>query len=123
MTGEQAEVAHEVTDDDTATALGSGDVTVLATPRLVAWLEAATVAAAAPLLADGSTSVGTSVRVDHRRPTAVGGTVTATATLVSGPDEKGRLRFEVTAVDGDGTTVAAGEIDRVVVERTGVFAG
>ena len=34
---------HEVTDIDTAVALGSGDVPVLATPRLIAWMEAATV--------------------------------------------------------------------------------
>jgi fluoroacetyl-CoA thioesterase len=34
---------HEVTDADTAAALGSGDVPVLATPRLIAWMEAATV--------------------------------------------------------------------------------
>ena len=41
---------HEVTDTDTAAALGSGDVPVLATPRLIAWMEAATVRAAAALL-------------------------------------------------------------------------
>lgn len=31
-----------VTENDTATMLGSGDVPVLATPRLIAWMEAAT---------------------------------------------------------------------------------
>jgi predicted thioesterase len=39
-----------VTDDDTALALGSGEIPVLGTPRLIAWLEAATVAEAAPRL-------------------------------------------------------------------------
>ncbi|WP_433454941.1 hypothetical protein ACQPXS_43195 [Streptomyces sp. CA-142005] len=38
---------HEVTDADTAVRVGSGDVPVLATPRLIAWMEAATVRAAA----------------------------------------------------------------------------
>jgi fluoroacetyl-CoA thioesterase len=32
-------VRHEVTPADTALAVGSGDVEVLATPRLLTWLE------------------------------------------------------------------------------------
>jgi fluoroacetyl-CoA thioesterase len=36
-------VRYEVTDTDTAASVGSGDVPVLATPRLIAWFEAATV--------------------------------------------------------------------------------
>jgi len=54
---------HEVTDADTAAALGSGDVPVLGTPRLVAWLEAATVRAAVGLLKPGQTTVGTAIRI------------------------------------------------------------
>ncbi|MCD2188030.1 thioesterase family protein [Actinomycetospora soli] len=114
-------MTYEVTQDDTAQALGSGDVPVLGTPRLIAWLEAATVEAARPKLAESQTTVGTAVRVKHRRPTRVGGTITTTAKLTGGPDEKGRLSFSVSAVDGDGATVADGEIDRVIVERMGAF--
>ena len=108
---------HDVTDADTAIALGSGDVPVLGTPRLVAWLEAATVSTAASLLEDGHTTVGTAVRVKHRAPTAVGGTIGCTAEVLSGPDEKGRLTFAVRAVDGEGQVAGEGEIDRVIVER------
>ncbi|MEJ2866638.1 thioesterase [Actinomycetospora sp. OC33-EN08] len=115
-------MTYEVTHDDTAQALGSGDVPVLATPRLIAWLEAATVEVARTKVADSQTTVGTAVRVKHRRPTRVGGTVTTKAKLTSGPDEKGRLSFTVSATDGDGATVADGEIDRVIVERMGAFA-
>ena len=110
---------HDVTDEDTAIALGSGDVPVLGTPRLVAWLEAATVATAAPLLEGGRTTVGTAVRVKHRRPTPVGGTIGCTAEVSAGPDEKGRMTFAVRAVDGNGEVAGDGEIDRVVVERDG----
>lgn len=105
---------YEVTDDDTALALGSGDVPVLGTPRLIAWLEAATVAEAAARLADGQTTVGAAIRVRHRRPTPVGGTVDVYATLTTDGD---RLTFDVSAIDGDGHYVADGEIDRVVVDR------
>lgn len=108
---------HDVTDEDTAIALGSGDVPVLGTPRLVAWLEAATVASAAPLLEHGRTTVGTAVRVTHRRPTPVGGTLGCSAEISSGPDDEGRITFTVRAVDGEGRVAGEGEIDRVVVER------
>ncbi|MFJ3231069.1 thioesterase family protein [Streptomyces sp. NPDC086787] len=106
---------HEVTEADTAVSLGSGDVPVLATPRLVAWLEAATVRAAAPFTEPGRTTVGTVLRVEHVRATPVGGLVDVSAEppTVSGR----RLTFRVRAVDGSGRLVAAGEIDRVVVDR------
>jgi predicted thioesterase len=105
---------YEVTVEDTAVALGSGDVTVLGTPRLIAWLEAATVAEAAPHLEPDQTTVGAAVRVRHRRPTPVGGTIDVYARLTTDGD---RLTFDVSAVDGDGHYVADGEIDRVVVDR------
>ena len=114
--------SHEVTADDTAAALGSGDVDVLGTPRLLAWLEAATVEAARPHLGAGQTSVGTAVRIRHKRPTPVGGTVTVTAELREEP-AGGRLGFTVDARDADGTVVGDGEIDRVIVERDGFGQG
>ncbi|KOV68744.1 thioesterase family protein [Streptomyces sp. MMG1121] len=107
---------HEVTDADTAVAVGSGDVPVLATPRLIAWLEAATVRAAAPLAQAGRTTVGTEVRVRHLRATAVGGRVEVSAEALP-PSATGRLTFAVRAVDGSGRVVATGEIDRAVVDR------
>jgi predicted thioesterase len=106
---------HEVTDLDTATALGSGDVPVLATPRLIAWLEAATVRAAAGFLGPGQTTVGTAVRVEHVRATPVGGTVDTTATAPPAATAR-RLTFAVSAVDSTGQVVASGEIDRVIVD-------
>lgn len=108
-----ASVTHTVGDADTAAALGSGDLPVLATPRVLAWLEAATCAALD--LDDGRTSVGTRVEVEHIVASPVGATITATADLVH---EDGRLlRFRVAAHDGHGTLVAHGEVRRVVVDR------
>ncbi|OBH15184.1 thioesterase family protein [Mycobacterium sp. E3247] len=107
---------YQVTDADTAEQVGSGDVPVLATPRLIAWLEAATVQAAAPFTGPGQTTVGTAVRIEHRRATHVGGTVEVTAEPVSPVDGR-RLTFEVQAIDDSGQVVARGEIDRVLVDR------
>jgi predicted thioesterase len=107
---------HKVTDTDTAFALGSGDVPVLATPRLIAWMEAETVRAGAAFLGTGQTTVGTAIRIEHRRATPVGGSVEIIAT----PPREGaghRLTFHVQAADGSGVVVAAGEIDRAIVDR------
>jgi fluoroacetyl-CoA thioesterase len=107
---------HEVTDADTAIAVGSGDVPVLGTPVLIAWMEAATVEAAAQLMGPGETTVGTAVRIEHRRATPVGGSVEVLADPQ--PNTTGRhLTFRVQAFDGTGKLVGAGEIDRVLVDR------
>jgi predicted thioesterase len=95
--------------------LGSGDVQVLGTPRLIAWMEAATVREAAAFLGPGQTTVGTAIRIEHRRPTAVGGRIEVIATP---RDRAGRrLTFDVQAIDGSAQIVAAGEIERVIVDR------
>jgi Predicted thioesterase len=107
---------YPVTDADTAAVVGSGDVPVLATPRLVAWLEAATVQEAASLLESRQTTVGTAVRIEHHRATPVGGAVEVMAALVGQSDGR-RLTFAVDAVDGSGQSVATGEIDRMIVDR------
>ncbi|MCU0263452.1 MAG: hypothetical protein MUF09_07225 [Candidatus Nanopelagicales bacterium] len=112
-----------VTDDDTAIALGSGDVPVLATPRLLAWIEAATVAAASPRVDSTSTTVGVEVWVRHRRASAVGAQVEVEVTEVSEQDRG--LSFEVVARDlpddgADGRSpreIASGRVVRAIVDR------
>jgi predicted thioesterase len=113
---------HDVTDADSAVALGSGEVPVLATPRLIAWMEAQTVREAQPMLGEGQTTVGTAIRVEHLRATRVGGAVEVTATPPVEADG-GRLTFSVLAVDGSGRIVAQGEIERAIVDRGRFLAG
>ena len=112
--GLTASVELTVTAADTAESLGSGDVPVLATPRVVALVEAATVAVVAAHLAEGQTSVGTRIELDHHAASLVGATVVAEARLAT---VDGRaLGFEV--VLREGTTIAAqGRVERVVVDR------
>jgi predicted thioesterase len=112
--GSAAELEFEVTEADTAQALGSGDVPVLGTPRLVAWAEAATVAAVANHLGADQTSVGTHVALRHRAPSVVGARVTVRAELI---DVDGvLLRFAINAHDGE-HEVAQGEVERAIVDR------
>ncbi|MCW2788818.1 MAG: thioesterase [Aeromicrobium sp.] len=108
-----ANVTHTVTAADTARALGSGDLEVLATPRVLAWCEEATCAALD--LTAQQTSVGTRVELEHLAASPVGAVVTATATVVY---SDGRLvRFQVSMQDSSGTLLASGEVRRVVVDR------
>lgn len=110
---DSASVTHTVTTSDTALALGSGDLDVLATPRVLAWCEEATCAALD--LSPEQTSVGTRVDLEHLAASPVGAEVTATATVIH---TDGRLtRFQVVAQDSSGTLLATGEVRRVVVDR------
>lgn len=116
MTELVATLTFTVTDADTAVAVGSGSLPVLGTPRLLAWCEAATCAAIEPALAEGETSVGTRVALEHLAASPVGQEVevTAAASYVDG-----RLhRFTVSArhLGGNDKVVAAGEVTRVVVD-------
>jgi fluoroacetyl-CoA thioesterase len=112
--GLSARVELTVTEADTAQALGSGDVPVLGTPRVLALAEAATVAATARQIPGGLTTVGTRAEVEHRAPTRVGRHVTALATLAK---VDGRtLFFEVVVRDGD-DLVAEVMVERVMLDR------
>lgn len=112
--GEATTLTRTVTQDDTAVALGSGDVPVLATPRLVAWLEAATVAVAGS--DEQRTSVGTRVEIDHLAPSPIGTEITVRVELER--TDGRRLHFSAEASHADGTVVARASIVRVVVDRS-----
>lgn len=101
-----------VEEAHTARHVGSGCEAVLATPVMIALMEAAAVDCVEHLLDAGTTSLGIRIAVDHVAPTPVGRTVTAIAELV---ECKGRrLFFRVTADDGV-RPIGSGEHTRAVV--------
>ena len=112
--GLTASVALTVSGADTAVALGSGDVPVLGTPRVLALAEAATVAATARQMPGGVTTVGVRAEVEHRAPTPLGRRVTALATLAKVDGRK--LIFEVAVRDGE-DLVAEVTVERVMLDR------
>lgn len=118
--GATATVTRTVTDDDTARALGSGDLEVLATPRLLAWCEAATVAAVADALDPSRTTVGTRVDLEHLRACLVGTTVVVRASL--GHIDGRLLRFAVAATDASDVLLGRATVTRVVVDRARFLA-
>jgi fluoroacetyl-CoA thioesterase len=112
--GMSSELSYVVTEGDTAVAVGSGSLPVLATPRLLGWLEGASCQAVGEVLPPGSSSVGTRVSLEHLAASPVGARITCRASVVH---VDGRLvRFEIVALGEDGSAVAHGELTRVVVD-------
>lgn len=97
-----------VNDENTALAMGSGDLPVLATPAMIALMENAAMLAVAPYLPEGSTTVGGQISVSHLRPSAIGSIITATAVLEDIDGKKLFFRVEARQnemVIGEGTHI------------------
>lgn len=103
-----------VTNQNTAVMFGSGDMKVLATPEMVALMENAAMSAVSLVLNEEDTTVGCSINTSHIRPSALGATITATATLT---EIDGRmLTFHVIAHD-QGRIIGEGTHVRCIVNR------
>lgn len=100
---------------DTARAVGSGDVPVLGTPRLIAWAEAVTVRALAPHLDAGATSLGTRIELDHLAASPVGTEVSMQADLTAVDGRS--LTFTIRAWQDEDSAIARGTVTRVIVDR------
>lgn len=111
-TGVRASVSTDVTKEHTALSVGSGSLSVFATPMMAALMEKAACEALAPFLEDGETTVGTELNIQHTAATPVGMTVTAEAevTAVNGRE----ITFSVTARDSAGG-IGSGTHKRFVV--------
>ena len=103
-----------VSQSDLAQAQGSGDLEVLATPRMIALMENAAMLAVAPALAPDETTVGGYLSVTHLKPTAIGAEIYATAVLTHIDGRK--LTFTVTASEGN-KRIGEGTHVRFIVKR------
>lgn len=114
--GQTASLVRTVSDGDTAKAVGSGDLAVLSTPILLAWLEAATIEICGTTEAE--TTVGTRVAVDHLRPSAVGAEVTAKATVAEIDGSIITFKVQATQRHNDqDVLIGRGIITRAIVSR------
>ena len=103
-----------VTPAVTAIEMGSGNMPVLATPALMALMENAAMLAVADHLPEGSTTVGGHIASSHIKPSKLGDTVTATATVTRVEGKK--IEFKVEARCGD-TLLGEGTHLRFIVDR------
>ncbi|MGQ0457518.1 MAG: thioesterase family protein [Hyphomicrobium sp.] len=102
-----------VTPERLAPEVGSGAAPVLASPMMVALMEAAAVNCIEQLLPPDHLSLGVHLDVAHIAPTPLGLTVTVTATLTSIVGRK--LTFSVNAHDGV-EAIGSGAHTRIVVD-------
>lgn len=103
-----------VTNTNTAQTIGSGDLPVLATPAMLALMENAAMLAVANYLDEGATTVGGHINSSHLKPSKVGATVEATATLIK--IDRCKLFFHVVAKEGD-IIIGEGEHLRFIVDK------
>ena len=118
--GTAGTASRTVTEKDTALAVKSGSLQVLATPVLSALMEEAAVAALAPCLPPKQTTVGLYdkififIAVRHNAPTPVGQTIKATATVTAVRGKK--ISFTITASDENGA-IGEAEHTRFLVDE------
>ena len=107
-----------VSAETTAIHIGSGDMTVWATPAMLALMENAAMLAVRDALAEGQTTVGGHIESSHLRPSPVGASVYAIAELTAAEGRK--LHFRVAAYqqtpNGD-ILLGEGTHLRFIVER------
>ena len=121
--GDSHEARFTVEPSDSAQALemapGDSFPNVLATSRMVTFMEIAATRLMRPLLEAGQHSVGVAVSITHTAPTPIGGNVRTVATYL-GADGKA-FRFRVEAFD-DAGSIGSGQHTRAIVTTSRLLA-
>lgn len=112
-TGIKGRKTTEVTQENTAEAVGSGTLPVFATPAMIALIEATASESVAPFLEEGSSTVGTHLDIAHSSATPVGMSATCETELVE--VDRRRLVFRVVVTDAKGE-IGSGTHERFVVD-------
>ena len=102
-----------VTEENTAMAVGSGDLPVFATPSMVALIERTASESVRPYVGIGSSTVGTRIDVAHTSATPIGMTVVCETELTE--IDGRRLVFSVRVYDAGGD-VGSGTHERYIVD-------
>lgn len=114
LIGKTNTVKGNVTEDNTALALKSGSLKVLATPEMIRLIEQSAAELIDDNIAADETSVGISLNVKHTSPTPIGQSVRAEVKVIAVEGRK--VSFEVVAFDECGE-IGRGSHERFIVER------
>lgn len=112
-TGIKGRMTETVTEEKTAAALGSGTLSVYATPAMIALMENTALRSVADKLDDGMTTVGTKIDIVHTSASPVGSTITCESELTD--IDRRRLVFSVTVYDNAGE-IGKGTHERFIVD-------
>ena len=110
--GQKNQIKTTVTENNTAKVFGSGELLVLATPRMIALMEECSYKCISGDLEDGASTVGTSLNVKHLSATPVGMEVTVEAEITE--IDGRRVCFSVKAYDECGL-IGEGTHERFIV--------
>lgn len=102
-----------VTNKESARHVGSGDLDVLSTPSMIAFMEHTAMLVAKRRLEDGQTTVGIEINAKHSAATPIGRTVFVKATLQE--QRKTILIYDIEVYDGE-KLVGTAEHKRAIVE-------
>lgn len=122
MNGEAFEIPNNVycvdeylvAEEHIASHIGSGDVGVLSTPSMIAFMERTSMKCIQRYLPSEYTTVGTLVNIRHLNPAPIGATVRVESKLISRENRK--LIFEVRAFHED-LVIGEGVHERFIVNK------
>ncbi len=112
--GITGEAKDQVTENNIAKTLRSGELKVYATPAMVALMEEAAYKSVRDELEEGKGTVGTEMNVKHLASTPIGMEVTAKAELIE--VDRRRLVFKVEAFDERGK-IGEGIHERFIIDN------
>jgi len=111
----EVQKTYQVRPQDTAIAIGSGEVNVLATPRLLSLMEEVSSKSVKEFLPEGYVSVGVEMNILHLKSSKVGEKITIHSTFSR--QEGKKLYFNVVAINENNEIVGKGECNRVIVNK------
>ena len=110
------EESYVVKNENSAEIMGSGDLAVLSTPSLVAFMENAAKNYLNKFLPEEMGSVGSNINIDHIAPTLIGNSITVRGKITEVIKEK-IIKFSIEAYEKD-KKIANAEHTRVIINNT-----
>lgn len=110
------EESYVIKNENSAENMGSGDLAVLSTPSLVAFMENAAKNYLNKFLPKEMGSVGSNINIDHIAPTLIGNSITVRGKITEVIKEK-IIKFSIEAYEKD-KKIGDAEHTRVIINNT-----
>ena len=110
------EESYVIKNENSAENMGSGDLAVLSTPSLVAFMENAAKNYSNKFLPEEMGSVGSNININHIAPTLIGNSITVRGKITEVIKEK-IIKFSIEAYEKD-KKIGEAEHTRVIINNT-----
>lgn len=107
---------YTILEENSAKNMGSGDLDVLSTPSLVAFMENAAKIYLNNFLPQELGSVGSNININHIAPTLIGNSITVRGKITEVIKEK-KIKFSIEAYEKD-KKIGDAEHTRVIINNT-----